>query len=110
MNNRRRDRANQLIVGEVSVDFTEYTLSSSTHEHEQRKRENCYRHSQRLERSQLSNRGRNRAIQLIVVEVSVDFTENTLPSSAHEHEQYKQRKRENCNRHSQDLERSQLSD
>ena len=40
-----------------------------------------------LERSQLSDRGRDRAIQLVAVEPTVDFTKHTLLSSAHEHEQ-----------------------
>ena len=35
----------------------------------------------------MSDRGRDRAIQLVVVDVSVDFTKHTLLSSAHEHEQ-----------------------
>ena len=35
----------------------------------------------------MSNRGRNRTIQLIVMEVSVDFTEHPLLSSAHQQEQ-----------------------
>ena len=35
----------------------------------------------------MSKRGRNRATQLVVVEVSVDFTEQTVLLSAHEHEQ-----------------------
>ena len=36
MSYRGRDRANQLVVVEVSVDFTWHTLLSSVHEHEQR--------------------------------------------------------------------------
>ena len=35
----------------------------------------------------MSDKGRDRGIQLVVVEVSVDFTKHTLLSSAHEHEQ-----------------------
>ena len=35
----------------------------------------------------MSYRGRNRAIQLVVVEVSVDFTKHTMLLSAHEREQ-----------------------
>ena len=35
MSDKRRDRANQLVVVEVSVDFTKHTLLSSAHEHEQ---------------------------------------------------------------------------
>ena len=35
----------------------------------------------------MSDKGRDRAIQLVVKEVSVDFTKHTLLSSAHEHEQ-----------------------
>ena len=34
----------------------------------------------------MSDRGRDRAIQLVVVEESVDFTKHTLLSSVHEHE------------------------
>ena len=62
-------------------------ISTRTGTERQRKRKNCNRHSQELERSQLSYRGRNRANQLVLVEVSVDFTMHTLLSSAHEHEQ-----------------------
>ena len=36
MADKRRDRAIQLVVKEVSVDFTKHTLLSSAHEHEQR--------------------------------------------------------------------------
>ena len=36
MSYRRRDRANQLVVAENSVDFTKHTLLSSAHEHKQR--------------------------------------------------------------------------
>ena len=36
MYNRVRDRAVELVVAELSVDFTKYTLLSSAHEHEQR--------------------------------------------------------------------------
>ena len=35
----------------------------------------------------MSDKGRYRAIQLIVDEASVDFAKHTLMSSAHEHEQ-----------------------
>ena len=67
-------------------------ISQSTHychqhEQRQRKRDNRNRHSQELERSQLCYRERNRAIQLVVVEVSVNFTKHTLLLSAHEYEQ-----------------------
>ena len=62
-------------------------ISTQTRTERQRKQENCNRHSQVLERSQLSDKGRDRAIQLIVVESSVDFTMHTLLSSEHEHEQ-----------------------
>ena len=89
MSNKRRDRANQLVVEEVSVDFTKHTKLISAHKHEQKqcKRDNCNRHSQVLKRSQLSNKGRDRAVQLVVVEVSVKFTKHILTLSAHEHEQ-----------------------
>ena len=70
MSDRGRDRANQLVVVENSVDFTKRTLPSE-HEHE---RDNCNRHSQTSERSQLSDKGRDWAIQPVVVETSVDFT------------------------------------
>ena len=69
------------------------SISQSTHcccKHTsttQRKRDNCNRYSQDLKRSQLSYRGRDRANQLVAVEVSVDFTEHTLLLSAHEHAQ-----------------------
>ena len=89
MTDRCRDRI-LLIVVEISVDFTKHTLQSSAHEHEQDKqriRENCNRHSQGLERSQLFYRGRDRATQLVVGEVSVDFTKHTMLASAHKHEQ-----------------------
>ena len=36
MSDKRRDRASQLDVVEVSVDFTKHTLLLSAHEHEQR--------------------------------------------------------------------------
>ena len=36
MSNRGRDRANQLVEVEVSIDFTKHTLLLSTHEHEQK--------------------------------------------------------------------------
>ena len=54
---------------------------------EQRKQDSCDLHSQVLQRSQLSDKGRDRANQLVGVKVSVDFTEHKLLSSAHEHEQ-----------------------
>ena len=41
----------------------------------------------------MSDKGRDRATQLVVVEVSVDFTKHKLLSSAHKHEQSGQRKR-----------------
>ena len=50
------------------------------------KRENCNRHWQKSERSQLPDKGRDRASQLVCAEESVDFTKYTLLSSAHEHE------------------------
>ena len=86
MSDNGRDRAIQLVGVEVSVDFTKHTLLLSAHEHEQkqRKRENCNRHSQGLKRSQLSNRHRDCATQLVVVESSVDFKKHTLLLSAHE--------------------------
>ena len=111
MSNRGRDYATQLVVVELPVDFTKQILLPSAHEQatEQRKRNNCNRHSQDLERSQLSNRGRDYATQLVVVELPVDFTKQILLPSAHE-QATEQRKQDNCNRHSQVLERSQLSD
>ena len=59
-------------------------LSAHEYEHRdsQRKRVNCNRHSQELERGQLSDKGRDRASQLVVGEISVDFTKHTLLSSA----------------------------
>ena len=89
MFDRDRDRATELVVLETSVDCTKQTLLLSAHKHEQRqrKRHNCYRHSQKLQRSQLSNKGRDRAIQLVDAEVSVHFTKRTLQLSANEHEQ-----------------------
>ena len=36
MSDKRRDRANQLVVGEISVDFTKHKLLLSAHEYEQR--------------------------------------------------------------------------
>ena len=35
----------------------------------------------------MSDKGRNRAVQLVAVEVSVDFTKHTMLLSAYEHEQ-----------------------
>ena len=35
----------------------------------------------------MSDKGRDRATQLVVVKASVEFTKHTLLSSAHEHEQ-----------------------
>ena len=85
MSNRGRDRATQLVVAEVSVDFIKHTLLSSAREYEQRDRaNNCNRHSQGLQRSQLSDKGRDRARQLVGVKISVDFTKHTLLSSAKE--------------------------
>ena len=46
----------------------------------------------------MSDKGRDRAIKLVVVEASVDFTKHTLLLSAHEHDQERQRKQDNCNR------------
>ena len=60
------------------LSISQSTMLSHKHEQSQRKRENCYRHWQVLERSQLSDKGRNRATQLVVVEPSVDFTKHTL--------------------------------
>ena len=60
-------------------------INTRTRTERQRKRDNCNRHSQALERSQLSDKGRDRAIQLVVAEVSVDF--HKLLLSAQEHEQ-----------------------
>ena len=87
---RERNRAIQLVAVKVSVDLTKHKLLSSAHEHGYRdsaQRGNCNRHSQDLKRSQLSYRGRNRAIQLVGVKVSVDLTKHKLLSSAHEREQ-----------------------
>ena len=88
MSDRGRDRATQPVVEEVSVDFTQHTAVTSTlkRTERQRKRENCHHHSQNLKRSQLSDRSRDRAIQLVVVELPVDFTKHTMLSSAHEYE------------------------
>ena len=36
MSDKGRDRATQLVVEEVSVDFTKHTMLLSAHEHEQR--------------------------------------------------------------------------
>ena len=35
----------------------------------------------------MSDKSRDRAVQLVAAETSVNFTKHTLPSSAHEHEQ-----------------------
>ena len=40
MANKGRDRANQLVAAETSVDFTKQKLLLSAHEHEQRDRSN----------------------------------------------------------------------
>ena len=90
MSDEGRDRAIQLVGAEISVDFTKHILLFSVHKHEQKdsaKRQNCNRHSQLLERSQLSDERRDRANQLVVVDGSVDFTKHTLLFSVHEHEQ-----------------------
>ena len=94
MSDKGRDCASELVAVEVSVDFTKNTLLSSAHEHEQRHsaNETIVIVTQFLERSQLSDKGRNCAIQLVGVETSVDFTKHTLLSSAHEHEHSGQRK------------------
>ena len=95
MSNRGRDRANQLVVAEVSVDFTKHTMLLLAHEHEQRysaNKKNCDRHSQGPECSQLSYRGRNRANQLVAAETSVEFTKHTMLLLAYKHEQERQRK------------------
>ena len=86
MSNKGRDRATQLVAVEVSVDHRTHTAVISTRPRTERqhKRANCNRHSQELERSQLSDKSRDRATQLVVVEASVDFTKHTLLSSAHE--------------------------
>ena len=84
-----RHIATQLVVVEASVDLTKQMLLSA-HEHEYRdsaQRGNCNRHSQVLQRSQLSDRGRDRATQLVELEASVHYTKHTLLSSAQEHEQ-----------------------
>ena len=48
----------------------------------------------------MSDKGRDRATQLVVVEVSVDFTKHTLLSSGQDtNATDRQRKRENYNRH-----------
>ena len=101
MSDEGRDRAIQLVGAEISVDFTKHILLFSVHKHEQKdsaKRQNCNRHSQLLERSQLSDERRDRATQLVDMKVSVDLTKHTLLLSAHEHEQ-RQRKQDNCNRY-----------
>ena len=80
MSYRGRDRGTQLVVADASFDFTKNTLLSSNTRiptERQRKRKNCNRHSQVLERRQLSDKGRNRATQLVAEEVSVDFTKHT---------------------------------
>ena len=64
--------------------ISQSTLMSSAHE---RERDNCNRHSQVLQRSQLSDKGRDRATQSVVVETSVDFTKDTLLFSAHQQKQ-----------------------
>ena len=87
MSDRGRDRAIQLIVVESSVDFAKYitVISTRTKNREtQFKQDNCNRHLQLLERRHLSNRGRDRAVQLVVVELPVDFKKHTLLLSAHE--------------------------
>ena len=61
-------------------------ISTRTRTERQRKRENRNRHWQLLERSQLSDKGRDRAIQLIVVEAPVDFTKHKLLLLALKHE------------------------
>ena len=68
---------------------------TNTYRERQRKQDNCDCHSQDLERSQLSDKGRDRAIQLVTVESSVDFTKHTLLPSAHNHEQ-RHSKRSRC--------------
>ena len=62
-------------------------ISTRTQTERQHKRKNCYRHSQDLERSQLSNKRWDRATQLVEVEVSVDFTKHTPLLLAHEYNQ-----------------------
>ena len=62
-------------------------ISTRTRTERQRKRQNCNRHLQTSKRSQLSDKGRDRAVQLVELEVPVDFTKHTLLLSAHEHEQ-----------------------
>ena len=52
----------------------------------------------------MSNKGRDRATQLVSLKASVD-SQSKLLLSAHKHEQ---RKRNNSNRHLQQYERSQL--
>ena len=41
MSNKGWDRASQLVVVEVSDDFTKHTLLSSAHKHEQKKKDNA---------------------------------------------------------------------
>ena len=62
-------------------------ISTRARTERQRKRDNCNRHWQELELSQLSDRGWDRATQLVAVEESVDVTTYKLQSSAHEYEQ-----------------------
>ena len=77
-----------LIERNLSIHKTHTTvISTQTRTERQRKRDNCNRHSQVLERSQLFDSGLDSAIQLVVVESSVDFTKYTMLLSAHEHKQ-----------------------
>ena len=83
-----RHIADQLVVAEKSVDFTKHTMVISTQTRtERQRRENCNCHGQELERSQLFERGRDHATQLVGADVSVDFTKHALLLSSHEHEQ-----------------------
>ena len=62
-------------------------ISKRTRTEWQNKRDNCNHHWHISERRQLSYRGRNRAIQLVVVETPVDFTKHILSLTADKHEQ-----------------------